>query len=75
MRSYQSARSLFSFLEGCSKLIIGLGVLSFFGAFYLSAETNAGVVAAIALCAIGIVLGLGGLYGLAMVQMARAGVD
>ncbi|WP_415404116.1 hypothetical protein [Tateyamaria sp. SN3-11] len=78
MRSYEAARGLYSFMEFFSKSVIGLGVLCVIGALFMStsdAGGNIGIIAVIAVIAVGLTVGMGGLFGLIMAQLGRASVD
>lgn len=69
MRSYEAARGLYSFMEFCGKSVIGLGVLCVIGALFMSASDvggNMGIIVVIAVIAVGITIGMGGLFGLIM---------
>lgn len=77
MRSYEAARSLYSFLGFCSWMVIIVGgIIAFGGATATSAfARNAGPIQAILAAAPGIIISVVGFYGLAIVQLGRAGVD
>lgn len=78
MRSYEAARSLFSFLGFCSWAVIFLGaVLAFSGGTIIGTGMgrNASGLSALMGAAPGFILAMLGFYGLALVQMGRAGVD
>ena len=78
MRSYEAARSLFSFLGICSWAVIILGaILAFSGGTIAGTGFGRGASGMSALlgAAPGFILAMMGFYGLALVQMGRAGVD
>ncbi|WP_299829317.1 hypothetical protein [uncultured Roseobacter sp.] len=77
MRSYEAARGLFSFLGFCSWVVIAVGVIAALGGLSAvsMASRNAGIMQALIGTAPGIIMAVAGLYGLALVQMGRAGVD
>ncbi|WP_424991371.1 hypothetical protein [Fluviibacterium sp. S390] len=79
MRSYETARSLFSFLGFCSWVVIVIGAgAAFMGGAAVGATSfnNTPNIMQIALAAApGVAILLLGLFGLALVQMGRAGVD
>jgi hypothetical protein len=78
MRSYEAARGLFSFLEVCSWGIIVIGgIVAVAAGAALSSGFGGNPSARALIFALmpGAGISLVGLYGLAMVQMARAGVD
>lgn len=70
MQSYEAARGLFKFLGVCSWGVIGIGAI----AALTGLGAGGGVQATIGL-AVGALVAVAGFYGLALVQMARAGVD
>lgn len=74
MRSYEAARSLFSFMAFCAWSVVVLGVLAaLIGAS--SVSQYGGPEAGILAMAPGVVLGITGLLLVAFVQMGRATVD
>lgn len=74
MRSYEAARSLFSFLAFCAWAVVIIGVLvALIGAGGGSRYGGAG--AGLLAMAPGIGIGISGLILVAFVQMGRAGVD
>jgi hypothetical protein len=77
MRSYEAARGLFSFLGVCSWIVIVFGGVVAFGGLSAGSSLgrNAGAMQAMLGAAPGIILAMIGFYGLALVQMGRAGVD
>ena len=77
MRSYEAARGLFSFLGFCSWVVIVVGALVAFGGATAGSAfgRNAGAMQALIAAAPGIILAMAGFYGLALVQLGRAGVD
>jgi hypothetical protein len=78
MRSYEAARNLFSFLALCSWAVIVLGgIVAFSGGTIAGTGFGRGASGMSALigAAPGIILAMIGFYGLALVQMGRAGVD
>ncbi len=77
MRSYQTARSLYSFLGVLAWCIIGIGALVAFGggAATQAIGRNAGPIQFLLAAMPGLLICLVGTYGLAMVQMGRTGVD
>ena len=78
MRSYEAARGLFSFLAFCSWGIIIVGGIVAMAATAAIGSAMGGNAAGMKLLLAalpGAGISLLGLYGLAMVQMARAGVD
>lgn len=78
MRSYEAARGLFSFLAFCSWGIIivgGIVALAAGGALSSGLGGNPSAMKLFFAFMPGAGISLVGLYGLAMVQMARAGVD
>ncbi|MEM9577147.1 MAG: hypothetical protein AAF999_09040 [Pseudomonadota bacterium] len=77
MRSYEAARSLFSFLGFCSWGVIILGAVIAFGGMSAGSSfgRNAGAMQAIAAATPGVMLAMLGFFGLALVQMGRASVD
>ena len=78
MRSYEAARGLFSFLAICSWAIIFVGgIIALAAGAALSSAIggNPSVMKLLFALLPGAGISLVGLYGLAMVQMARAGVD
>lgn len=77
MQSYQAARGLFGFLGFCSWIVIIVGGLAAFGGFATAASTvrNASMLTSLLWTVPGLLLAVVGLYGLAVVQMGRAGVD
>ena len=78
MRSYEAARGLFSFLAVCSWGIIvvgGIVAVTAFAAVGSALGGSPGDMKLLLAALPGVGISLVGLYGLAMVQMARAGVD
>lgn len=77
MRSYEAARGLFSFLGFCSGTVIVVGVIvAIFGGMAASTGfRNPNDLQILLGVAPGVVISLGGFFGLAMVQMGRASVD
>lgn len=78
MRSYEAARGLFSFLAMCSwGIILVGGIVAFAAGAALSSGFggNPNAITLIFAFMPGAGISLAGLYGLAIVQMARAGVD
>lgn len=77
MRSYEAARNLFSFLAFCAWAVIVIGVLiAFIGASAAQGfgGRQTGIQFAIGAMP-GLLISLGGLLGLALVQMGRSTVD
>ncbi|WP_298975925.1 hypothetical protein [uncultured Roseobacter sp.] len=77
MRSYEAARSLFSFLGICSWVVIAIGVVVALGGLSAASSfgRNAGMLQALAGATPGVILAMLGFFGLALVQMGRANVD
>lgn len=77
MRSYQAARSLFSFLGFCAWCLIILGVLAAFGGASAAQSFGRGAsgIQAVIAAAPGLMMSAMGLFSLALVQMGRTGVD
>ena len=77
MKSYETARNLFSFLGFCAGALIVLGVIVALmgGAAAQSFARNAGAVQVILGAMPGIMMAAVGVFGQAMVQMGRASVD
>ena len=77
MRSYEAARSLFSFLGACSWFVIAVGAIVALGGASVGSglSRNAGALQALLGAAPGIILAMLGFFGLALVQMGRANVD
>lgn len=78
MRSYAAARELFSFLGFCSWVVIIFGVLVAIGGFAAATSgmiRNPSILHGVLGALPGGTLSLLGSYGLALVQMGRAGVD
>ena len=78
MRSYEAARGLFSFLGFMSWAVIIVGTLLAFSGGTIGGTgfgQNSGGLTALLGAAPGIILAMLGFYGLALVQMGRAGVD
>lgn len=78
MRSYEAARGLFSFLGFMSWAVIIIGALLAFSGGTIGGTgfgRNSGGMTALLGAAPGIILAMLGFYGLALVQMGRAGVD
>ena len=78
MRSYEAARNLFGFLGICSWAVIAFGaILAFSGGTIVGTGMgrNASGLSALMGAAPGFILAMLGFYGLALVQMGRAGVD
>ena len=77
MRSYETARSLYSFLGFCATAVIILGVIVAFmgGAATQALSRNAGAMQFIMGALPGLLIAMAGAYGQAMVQMGRTSVD
>ena len=77
MRSYETARNLFSFLGFCAGALIALGLVVAFlgGSATQSFARNAGPAQFIIGAMPGIMIAAVGVFGQAMVQMGRASVD
>lgn len=78
MRSYEAARGLFSFLGFCSWAVIVLGgIIALVGGAAVGSGFGQDPSGAQAIMQAlpGIAMSLLGVYGLALVQMGRAGVD
>src|SRR5680860_1751773 len=77
MRSYETARSLYSFLGFCALAVIVLGVIIAFmgGSATQALGRNAGAMQFIMGALPGLLIALAGTYGQAMVQMGRTSVD
>jgi len=77
MRSYESARNLFSFLGFCAGVLIVLGVIVAFlgGSAAQSFARNVGPVQIVLGAMPGIMMVAVGVFGQAMIQMGRASVD
>ncbi|MGJ8589907.1 MAG: hypothetical protein ACSHXW_17305, partial [Yoonia sp.] len=77
MRSYETARNLFSFLGFCAGALIVLGAIVALmgGAAAQSFARNAGAVQVVLGAMPGIMMAAVGVIGQAMVQMGRASVD
>jgi hypothetical protein len=77
MRSYDTARGVFSFLGFCAAALIGLGVIvAFLGGFATqSLGRNAGALQFFLGAMPGIMMAAVGVVGQCMVQMGRASVD
>jgi hypothetical protein len=77
MRSYQAARSLYSFLGFMAWCVIIMGALAAFGggAATQAVGRNATPIQFFLAAAPGILLAMAGVFGLAMVQMGRTSVD
>ena len=76
MISYAASRTLFNFLEFCSAAVIAVGILFSLGGFAV-VGTLPGTLSNAPILGVfpGVLLSLAGLYSLALVQTARAGVD
>ena len=77
MRSYEAARRMFNVQEFISWAVILLGAIVAFGGATVGGAFGpaAGGIQAIIAAVPGLVLSLAGIYGLAFVQISRAGVD
>lgn len=77
MRSYEAARNLFSFLQHCATALVLVGVLIGYmgGDAALSVGRNAGLMTFVLGAIPGTIMIVAGMFGSALVQMARASVD
>jgi hypothetical protein len=77
MRSYETARNLYSFLGFCAGAVIVLGIImAFVGGSAAQALGRSGNIMPIIMAALpGVLIALGGTYGQALVQMGRTSVD